>query len=54
MKENLKTYQNRIAKLKHRLKLLYNNINDFKELNKEIKRLNKIIKYKTFKKQLEK
>ena len=50
MKENLKTYENRISKLKHRLKHLHTNINAVKELTKEIKRLDKIIKYKTFKK----
>ena len=52
MKENLKSYENRIAKLNHRLKYLHKNINDFKELNKEIMRLNKIIKYKLFKKRV--
>jgi len=66
MKNNLKTYENRvlklkhrlkylgnnirILKLKHRLKYLCNNINEFKELNKEILRLNKIIKSKIDKK----
>ena len=46
MKDNLKTYENRIAKLKHRLSHLYKDINQFKELTTEIKRLNKIIKLK--------
>ena len=34
MKNNLKTYENRIAKLKHKLKHLKKGINDFKDLNK--------------------
>lgn len=46
MRNNLKTYENRILKLKHRLKHLHTGINEFKELNKEIERLNKIIKSK--------
>ena len=46
MKNNLKTYEKRISKLKHRLKDLHTNINDFKKLNKKILRLNKIIKGK--------
>ena len=46
MKNNLKTYRNRIAKLKYRLKHLNTSINDFQEINKQIMRLNKIIKAK--------
>jgi len=46
VKDNLKTYENRIAKLRYRLNHLHTNINDFKKLNKEILRLNKIIKGK--------
>ena len=47
MKDNLKNYEKRIAKLKHRLKYLHKDINTFKELTKKIKRLNKIIKGKS-------
>ena len=46
MKDNLKTYENRIAKLKYRLNHLHKDINGLKELTREIKRLNKIIKAK--------
>ena len=46
MKDNLKNYENRIAKLNHRLKHTNKFLNDFQELTKEIKRLNKIIKGK--------
>lgn len=46
MKDNLKTYENRIVKLKHRLSHLHKDINGFKELTREIKKLNKIIKSK--------
>jgi cell shape-determining protein MreC len=46
MKDSLKTYENRIAKLRYRLKHFRKGINDFKELSKEIRRLNKIIQAK--------
>ena len=49
MKNNLKTYMNRINKLNYRIKHLHKDINQFNELTKEIKRLNKIIKFKKFK-----
>jgi len=49
MKDNLKTYLNRINKLRYRIKHLHKDINQFNELIKEIKRLNKIIKFKKFK-----
>ena len=44
MRKNLKTYENRLLKLKHRLNYLNNSINDIQELNRKIARLNKIIK----------
>jgi len=46
MKNNLKTFERRIIKLKYRLRHLKTDINDFKKINKEIARLNKIIKGK--------
>jgi len=46
MKDNLKTYSNKVNKLNNRIKHLHKDINQFDELTKEIKRLNKIIKSK--------
>jgi len=46
MRNNLKTYENRIIKLKYRLKHLKLRINDIEDLNKKIARLNKVIKAK--------
>ena len=43
MVEDLKHYEKRILKLQHRLKRFHSRVNEIKELNKKIARLNKII-----------